>query len=149
MTPSLATTVAGIPLDCCIYNASGPRSGTSAALAKVAGSASGAVLAKSVTLVSQTGNPMPRCDEPPHKLSLHLLYRIHTRQVGYRTAASPTEAASVRVGPPRALPPSAAARSATSSTRGSQPHTRAMRVLRPHTGRPRVAPHHRRFTTKK
>ena len=60
---SLATSVGGVRLECCIYNASGPRSGTSAALAKVAASASGAVLAKSVTLVAQTGNPMPRYKE--------------------------------------------------------------------------------------
>lgn len=45
----------------CIYNASGPRSGSAAALAKIAQSAStGAVLTKSATLLDQTGNPMPR-----------------------------------------------------------------------------------------
>lgn len=57
---SLQTTVASIPLECCIYNASGPRTGSSAALAKVAASQSGAVLAKSATPSKQTGNPMPR-----------------------------------------------------------------------------------------
>lgn len=57
---SLQTTVAGIPMDCCIYNASGPRTGTSVALGKVASSASGGVLAKSATPGKQTGNPMPR-----------------------------------------------------------------------------------------
>ena len=60
MAPSLATTVAGISLPTCVYNASGPRTGSSAALAKIASSASGGVLAKSATLVSQTGNPQPR-----------------------------------------------------------------------------------------
>lgn len=58
--PSLATTVASIPLSTCIYNASGPRTGTSTALSKIASSSSGAVLAKSATLVSQKGNPLPR-----------------------------------------------------------------------------------------
>lgn len=57
---SLETSVAGICLKSCVYNASGPRSGNSAALAKVAASASGAVLAKSATLLSQNGNPQPR-----------------------------------------------------------------------------------------
>lgn len=59
--PDISTTVAGIPLQTCIYNASGPRSGTAAALAKVAESnGAGAVLAKSATLLSQVGNPQPR-----------------------------------------------------------------------------------------
>jgi dihydroorotate dehydrogenase (fumarate) len=57
---SLETTVAGIPLKTCVYNASGPRTGSSAALAKIAGSAAGAVLSKSATIESQTGNPQPR-----------------------------------------------------------------------------------------
>jgi hypothetical protein len=37
----LSTTLAGIRLPSCVYNASGPRSGTSAALRKVAESKSG------------------------------------------------------------------------------------------------------------
>ena len=57
---SLKTTVAGIPMDCCIYNASGPRTGASAALAKICASKSGGVLAKSATVLKQTGNPQPR-----------------------------------------------------------------------------------------
>jgi dihydroorotate dehydrogenase (fumarate) len=57
----LSTTLAGIPLQSCLYNASGPRSGTAAALHKVAASANtGAVLTKSATLLAQTGNPQPR-----------------------------------------------------------------------------------------
>ena len=56
----LATTVGGMALDCCVYNASGPRTGAAQALAKIASSSSGAVLAKSATLKSQTGNPTPR-----------------------------------------------------------------------------------------
>ena len=57
---SLATTVAGIYLPSCVYNASGPRTGSSAAMSKIAASASGGVLAKSATVESQTGNPQPR-----------------------------------------------------------------------------------------
>ena len=60
MMPSLETTVAGIHLETCVYNASGPRTGSSAALAKITASESGAVLAKSATLKPQTGNPQPR-----------------------------------------------------------------------------------------
>jgi dihydroorotate dehydrogenase (fumarate) len=58
--PSLATTVGGIRLATCIYNASGPRTGSAAALAKIAASSSGAVLTKSATLLRQNGNPQPR-----------------------------------------------------------------------------------------
>ena len=57
---NLETTVGGIPLSTCVYNASGPRSGASEALAKVAASSAGAVLSKSATLVDQKGNPLPR-----------------------------------------------------------------------------------------
>ena len=60
MAPSLATTIASIKLDTCVYNASGPRTGSGQALSKIASSAAGAVLAKSATSASQTGNPLPR-----------------------------------------------------------------------------------------
>jgi dihydroorotate dehydrogenase (fumarate) len=62
---SLATTLAGIPLSTCVYNASGPRTGSAAALAKIAGSAAGAILTKSATVGSQTGNPQPRTWHAP------------------------------------------------------------------------------------
>lgn len=58
--PSLATSVASITLESCIFNASGPRTGSGAALSKIAQSSSGAILAKSATLVSQKGNDLPR-----------------------------------------------------------------------------------------
>ena len=58
--PCLATTVASIALSTCVYNASGPRTGSSNALAKIAKSKAGAVLAKSATVDSQKGNPLPR-----------------------------------------------------------------------------------------
>lgn len=57
---SIATSVGGIELNTCVYNASGPRTGSSAALAKIAASAAGAILTKSATVLSQTGNPQPR-----------------------------------------------------------------------------------------
>jgi dihydroorotate dehydrogenase (fumarate) len=62
---SLATTLAGISLSTCVYNASGPRTGSAAALAKIAGSAAGAILTKSATVGSQTGNPQPRTWHAP------------------------------------------------------------------------------------
>ena len=58
--PCLATTIASIALSSCVYNASGPRTGSSAALAKISASKAGAVLAKSATVDSQKGNPLPR-----------------------------------------------------------------------------------------
>jgi len=57
---SISTTIAGIPLETCVYNASGPRTGTYSAMNKIALSRSGAVLSKSATSNSQTGNPLPR-----------------------------------------------------------------------------------------
>jgi len=57
---NLEATVGGIPLPTCVYNASGPRSGASQALAKVATSSAGAILSKSATLEAQNGNPLPR-----------------------------------------------------------------------------------------
>ena len=57
---SLECEVGGVHLDCCVFNASGPRTGSWEALAKIEASASGAVLAKSATLKAQTGNDLPR-----------------------------------------------------------------------------------------
>mmetsp|Transcript_58685 Transcript_58685/g.67616 ORF Transcript_58685/g.67616 Transcript_58685/m.67616 type:complete len:409 (-) Transcript_58685:105-1331(-) len=57
---NLESSVGGIPLLTCVYNASGPRSGTSQALNKVALSTAGAILTKSATLLEQKGNPLPR-----------------------------------------------------------------------------------------
>jgi dihydroorotate dehydrogenase (fumarate) len=62
---SLKTSLAGIELNTCVYNASGPRTGSSAALAKIAASSAGAVLTKSATVESQTGNPQPRTWHAP------------------------------------------------------------------------------------
>mmetsp|Transcript_12776 Transcript_12776/g.14739 ORF Transcript_12776/g.14739 Transcript_12776/m.14739 type:complete len:394 (-) Transcript_12776:54-1235(-) len=60
---SLRVTVAGIDLESCIYNASGPLTETHQALLKIAASESAIVLSKSATLLSQSGNPLPRYSE--------------------------------------------------------------------------------------
>jgi hypothetical protein len=41
MTPDISTTLGGIPLTSVVYNASGPRTGSSAAMSKIAASESG------------------------------------------------------------------------------------------------------------
>ena len=69
MTPSLKTSVGGVPLSSCVYNASGPRSGTAAALSKVCSSRAGGVLAKSATIAKQAGNPQPRTFHAPNGLA--------------------------------------------------------------------------------
>ncbi len=56
----LNTVIAGVPIGCCIYNASGPRTGAVEALVKIADSQAGAVLCKSATLNKQDGNQLPR-----------------------------------------------------------------------------------------
>lgn len=69
---NIATKVGGVSLATCVYNASGPRTGSSAALSKVAGSAAGAILSKSATVASQTGNPQPRTwHSPDDKASMN------------------------------------------------------------------------------
>eukprot|EP01063_Lacrimia_lanifica_P018069 TRINITY_DN25025_c0_g1_i1.p1 TRINITY_DN25025_c0_g1~~TRINITY_DN25025_c0_g1_i1.p1 ORF type:complete len:390 (+),score=192.79 TRINITY_DN25025_c0_g1_i1:61-1230(+) len=65
MAPSLSTTVAGVQLGCCVYNASGPKSGHISDLTNVGKSMSGCVLSKSSTLVSQAGNAFPRLKKIP------------------------------------------------------------------------------------
>jgi dihydroorotate dehydrogenase (fumarate) len=56
----LETKVGGIKLNCCVYNASGPRTGSVEALLKIGQSKSGAILSKSSTLIAQDGNKLPR-----------------------------------------------------------------------------------------
>ena len=82
MPPSLSTSVGGIKLSSCLYNASGPRSGTVEALKKVAASSgTGAVLSKSATISSQSGNPLPRVH--------HDEDQMHTWQRISRLAGNP------------------------------------------------------------
>jgi dihydroorotate dehydrogenase (fumarate) len=56
----LKTNVGGISLDSCIYNASGPRTGSIEALSKLGKVKAGAILSKSATLEKQDGNELPR-----------------------------------------------------------------------------------------
>ncbi|GMH98662.1 hypothetical protein TrVE_jg440 [Triparma verrucosa] len=56
----------GLTLNGCVYNASGPRTGSSDALAKVGSSKSCAILTKSATLLPQNGNPLPRTYTSPN-----------------------------------------------------------------------------------
>jgi dihydroorotate dehydrogenase (fumarate) len=59
-TKMLKTTLAGVPVDCCIYNASGPRTHTVEALEEIGASEAGVVVSKSATLIRRDGNPAPR-----------------------------------------------------------------------------------------
>ena len=56
----LHTSIGGIVLKSCVYNASGPRCGTSGALDKIGESESSVILSKSSTLHKQDGNELPR-----------------------------------------------------------------------------------------
>lgn len=60
MQTKLSTTVAQIPLESCIYNASGPLCTTKEELNAIGKSKSGAILTKSATLALREGNPSPR-----------------------------------------------------------------------------------------
>ena len=65
----ISASFGNMTLSFCLYNASGPRSGTIEALQKIAASASGAVLTKSATLVPQDGNPLPRTYHAPDQMA--------------------------------------------------------------------------------
>ncbi|CAE7906247.1 URA1 [Symbiodinium microadriaticum] len=56
----LGCSLAGLPLSCCILNASGPRTNTEKQLIDIARSSSGAVCSKSATLKPREGNAHPR-----------------------------------------------------------------------------------------
>ena len=59
----METRVGGLALENAVYNASGPRTGRVEALKKIGESRAGAVVSKSATLLSQSGNPFPRYRE--------------------------------------------------------------------------------------
>ncbi|MFP4097953.1 MAG: dihydroorotate oxidase [Alphaproteobacteria bacterium] len=59
-SPSLSTNFAGMDLETCIFNASGPLCATEKELDAIGKSAAGAILAKSATLEYREGNPEPR-----------------------------------------------------------------------------------------
>ena len=56
----LATSVGGITLASCVYNASGPKTNSIEALIKIGNTSAGAILSKSATLNAQDGNELPR-----------------------------------------------------------------------------------------
>ena len=56
----LATKIGGLQLENCVFNESGPRSGSVEALSKIGASRAGAILSKSCTILKQQGNDMPR-----------------------------------------------------------------------------------------
>lgn len=56
----LATKIGGVKLENCVFNASGPRSGSVEALKKIGQSRAGGIMSKSCTLEKQNGNDMPR-----------------------------------------------------------------------------------------
>ena len=56
----LKSSIGALDLECCVYNASGPRTGTVESLSKIGKSRSGAILSKSCTLEKQDGNELPR-----------------------------------------------------------------------------------------
>lgn len=60
---SLQTTVGGIALGCCIYNASGPRTAIAEQLRAIGRTEAGAVLSKSATPEPRAGNGSPRYKE--------------------------------------------------------------------------------------
>ncbi|CAB9523763.1 Putative dihydroorotate dehydrogenase A (fumarate) [Seminavis robusta] len=91
MSPSLATTVGGVPLTSCVYNASGPRSGTAAALSKVCQSRSGGVLAKSATILKQNGNPQPRTYHAGNSLASFNSEGLPNNGIDYYIAAGTIE----------------------------------------------------------
>lgn len=62
---SLSTSIAGIFFPSCIYNASGALCTTRDELAAIGNSYAGAILSKSCTLESRTGNPEPRYQKLP------------------------------------------------------------------------------------
>lgn len=56
----LSTNVAGIHMNSCVWNASGPRCGTIEAIRNIGHSSAGAIVSKSATSMENHGNPLPR-----------------------------------------------------------------------------------------
>ncbi len=63
--PDISTQIAGIKLETCVFNASGPNDVTLGELETVAKSASSAITMKSCTLKPRKGNPEPRYHDLP------------------------------------------------------------------------------------
>lgn len=60
MSIDLSTSIGSLPLESCLYNASGPKCTTEADLHALGQSAAAAILSKSATLEERAGNPAPR-----------------------------------------------------------------------------------------
>lgn len=75
------TTIAGVTLDTCIFNASGPGNDSLPLLQIIGSSKSSAIMMKSCTLESRIGNPEPRYADLPNKSSIN---SMGLPNLGYR-----------------------------------------------------------------
>mmetsp|Transcript_24490 Transcript_24490/g.56164 ORF Transcript_24490/g.56164 Transcript_24490/m.56164 type:complete len:456 (+) Transcript_24490:565-1932(+) len=83
----LSTEIGGLSFPSVLYNASGPRSGTVEALKRVAASPdTGAVLSKSATVVSQTGNPQPRVHHDENEMASYNSEGLPNQGIDYYLA---------------------------------------------------------------
>ncbi|OQR93640.1 hypothetical protein ACHHYP_02392 [Achlya hypogyna] len=91
----LRTSLGPLTLESCIYNASGPRTGSVDALGKIAASAAGAVLAKSATVAEQSGNDLPRTWQADKVASLNS-EGLPNKGIGYYLAPDAVAAAGTK-----------------------------------------------------
>ena len=68
---NISTKIAGVPLETCIFNTSGPRDETLPRLKIIAKSKSSAITMKSCTLEPRFGNPEPRYVDLPYNSSIN------------------------------------------------------------------------------
>lgn len=71
MKPNIGTSIAGVKLESCIFNASGPNDETLPQLEIIGKSKSGAITMKSCTIAFRQGNPGPRYANLPSKSSIN------------------------------------------------------------------------------
>ena len=83
----VSASLGNLQLPFCVYNASGPRSGTIEALQKIAASTSGAVLTKSATISPQEGNPLPRTYHAPDHMASFNSEGLPNKGIDYYIAA--------------------------------------------------------------
>lgn len=77
----ISTKIGRVTLDTCIFNTSGPRDDTLPLLQIIGSSKSSAIMMKSCTLESRTGNPKPRYADLPNKSSIN---SMGLPNLGYR-----------------------------------------------------------------
>ena len=88
MRPDISTSLAGIKLASCIFNASGPKDETLSQLCTLGKSQTSAIVMKSCTLEPRAGNPEPRYSALPHKSSINSMglpnlgYKKYVKFVG-------------------------------------------------------------------